>query len=136
MGRISNLGLDFITKLKPVSYFRNNDGSKKREYGFIAQELEEVLKASGTTDVGMLSKDDQGMYSVRYNDLMAPMVKAIQEQNKLIEELRAEILRLNEGAKQSQTSSTKLEVENAQLKMTFESRLKKLEEMLGAKAQK
>ena len=37
----SNLGLDFISKLKPVSYYRTNDESKKREYGFIAQELEE-----------------------------------------------------------------------------------------------
>ena len=27
------------------------------------------------------------MYGVRYNDLIAPMVKAIQEQQKMIEEL-------------------------------------------------
>jgi hypothetical protein len=84
----SNLGLDFITKLRPVSYFRNNDESKKLEYGFIAQELEEVLNNAGVNNNGIISKDDAGMYGVRYNDLMAPMVKAIQEQQLMIETLK------------------------------------------------
>ena len=82
----SNLGLAFISKLKPVSYTRNYDDSKKREYGFIAQDLEETLNASGASDNGIISKDDAGMYSVRYNDLMSPMVKAIQEQQTMIQE--------------------------------------------------
>ena len=81
----SNLGLDFITKLHPVSYYRNNDESKKTEYGFIAQELEATLNNAGATNNGIISKDDKGMYSVRYNDLLAPMVKAIQEQQIIIE---------------------------------------------------
>jgi hypothetical protein len=81
----SNLGLDFISKLKPVSYYRTNDESKKREYGFIAQELEEALNAAGAADNGIISKDDNGWYGVRYNDLMTPMVKAIQEQQTIIE---------------------------------------------------
>ena len=75
----SNLGLDFIKKLNPVSYVRNNDESKKIEYGFIAQELEEALNNSDATNNGIITKDDAGMYSVRYNDLLSPMVKAIQE---------------------------------------------------------
>ena len=86
----SNLGLDFISKLKPVSYTRNNDERKKREYGFIAQDLEETLNASGAADNGIISKDDAGMYGVRYNDLMAPMVKAIQEQQELIKTMKQE----------------------------------------------
>jgi hypothetical protein len=80
----SNLGLDFITKLRPVSYTRNNDEAQKKEYGFIAQELEEVLNNSGAVDNGIIRKDDEGMLSVRYNDLIAPMVAAIQEQQKSI----------------------------------------------------
>jgi trimeric autotransporter adhesin len=75
----SNLGLDFISKLNPVSYNRNNDEKPTREYGFIAQELEKTLRVSGAANTGIISKDDAGMYSVRYNDLLAPMVKAIQE---------------------------------------------------------
>ena len=87
----SNLGLDFITKLRPVSYYRNNDDSKKLEYGFIAQELDATLNHAGVTNNGIISKDDAGMYSVRYNDLLAPMVKAIQEQQLMIKELQKEI---------------------------------------------
>lgn len=80
----SNLGLDFISKLNPVSYYRNNVISKKTEYGFIAQEVEEALNTAGAVNNGMITKDDKGMYSLRYNDFIAPMVKAIQEQQKII----------------------------------------------------
>ena len=85
----SSLGLDFISKLRPVSYLRNNDESKKTEYGFIAQEVEEVLKETGTENTGMITVTDEGMYELRYNDLLAPMVKAIQElktENDLLKE--------------------------------------------------
>ena len=75
----SNLGLNFINKLHPVSYIRKNDESKKTEYGFIAQELDQTLNEFGATDSGIINKDDAGMMSVRYNDLLAPIVKAIQE---------------------------------------------------------
>ena len=132
----SNLGLDFITKLKPVSYFRNNDESKKREYGFIAQELEETLNASGAAANGIISKDDKGMYSVRYNDLMAPMVKAIQEQQLLIQDLKFKIEELERDASGKNELVGRMETENALLKTSHESRLKKIEEILGTKAQK
>jgi hypothetical protein len=38
----SNLGLDFISQLRPVSYSRKTT-TPKTEYGFIAQELEATL---------------------------------------------------------------------------------------------
>ena len=75
----SALGLNFINDLEPVSYNRKNDESKKIEYGFIAQELEKTLAEYKVTNAGIITKDDEGMLSVRYNDLLAPMVKAIQE---------------------------------------------------------
>jgi hypothetical protein len=87
----SNLGLDFIKQLRPVSYIRKNDESKKSEYGFIAQELKETLKNNGVTNSGIISEADDSTMSVRYNDLLAPMVKAIQEQQKLIEALQKRI---------------------------------------------
>ena len=86
----SSLGLNFISKLRPVSYYRNNDESKKIEYGFIAQELETALNNAGARNNGIISKDDEGMYGVRYNDLIAPMVKAIQEQQEMINTLQQE----------------------------------------------
>jgi len=84
----STLGLDFIKTLRPVSYFRNNDKSKKTEYGFIAQEVEAALNMHGDANNGIISKDDAGMYAVRYNDFISISVKAIQEQQVLIEELQ------------------------------------------------
>jgi len=76
----SNLGLNFINDLNPVFYTRKNDETKKVEYGIIAQELEATLiKFGANTNNGIITKDDEGMYSVRYNDLLAPMIKAIQE---------------------------------------------------------
>ena len=92
----SNLGLDFISKLNPVSYTRNNDESGKREYGFLGQELETALSSSGADNSGMIFVDENGKYSVRYNDLLAPMVKAIQEQQGLIELQDEKIQRLTE----------------------------------------
>ncbi|HEY3251118.1 MAG TPA: tail fiber domain-containing protein, partial [Ignavibacteria bacterium] len=87
----SNLGLDFISGLKPVSYTRINDDKQKTEYGFIAQEVEETLKQSGIENTGMISVDDEGIYSLRYNDLIAPMVKAIQELKEENQNLKNEI---------------------------------------------
>lgn len=101
----SNLGLDFINKLNPVSYFRKNDTTQKTEYGFIAQELDKTLNEFGASNNGIITKDDEGMLSVRYNDLLAPMVKAIQE-------LKSE----NDALKQQNES--------------LESRLKAIEEKL------
>ena len=107
----SNLGLGFISKLNPVSYIRINDEKQKTEYGLIAQEVEEVLKDEGIENPGMLTITDEGMYEMRYNDLLAPMIKAIQE-------LKTQ----NDGLK---TACLKVSQENNELK----ERLSRLEEM-------
>lgn len=89
---ISDLGygLQFIRKLKPVSYIRKNDNSGKREYGFIAQEVNALLNESGITGSGMINVSDEGIYGIRYNDLIAPIVKAITELKEKNDKLRAE----------------------------------------------
>ena len=93
------LGLGFISKLNPVSYQRKNDENKKTEYGLIAQEVEQVLKELGIENHAMLTITDEGMYELRYNDLIAPMIKAIQElkvQNeKLVSELNDKETRIS-----------------------------------------
>lgn len=104
----SNLGLDFISQLNPVSYIRKSEDAEttkqKREYGFIAQELEQTLNNNNVIDNGIITKDDEGMLSVRYNDLLAPMVKAIQElneKNKNQEKVIQELLRRIENLEKS-----------------------------------
>jgi DNA repair exonuclease SbcCD ATPase subunit len=88
------LGLGFITKLNPVSYVRKNDENKKTEYGLIAQEVEQVLKELGIENHAMLTITDEGMYELRYNDLIAPMIKAIQELKEKSDEKDIEIAKL------------------------------------------
>jgi Chaperone of endosialidase len=92
----SNLGLDFIKELKPVYYVRNNDVSKKTEYGFIAQDVDEILAKFGCLNNGVISKDDAGMFGMRYNDLISITVKAIQEQQDVIDNQNNKIKSLEE----------------------------------------
>lgn len=87
----SNLGLDFISKLKPVSYTRKNDENHKTEYGLIAQELEEVFEAIGVQNTAMLTIDGEGRYELRYNDLFAPIINAIQELKNEKDQLKSEV---------------------------------------------
>ncbi len=77
-----------------MSYTRKNDVKKSVEYGFIAQELQASLQKFGVENAGIISTDDNGMLGVRYNDLLAPMILATQEQQKQILELQKQILEL------------------------------------------
>jgi hypothetical protein len=90
------LGVDFITRLHPVEYIRNNDQTQTKEWGLIAQELQQTLADKGYKNAGIVQTDNtpNQYMSVRYNDLLAPMIKAIQDQQKTIEALtkRIEVL--------------------------------------------
>lgn len=106
----TNLGLDFINKLRPVSYIRKNDESKKTEYGLIAQEVEETLKEEGVENAGMLTITDNGEYQLRYNDLLAPMIKAIQQLNEENQDLKLKNKELEERiAKYEHSQNTMFE---------------------------
>ena len=85
-----DLGIDFINSLKPKSYNlkdlkEDNDAYGKKRYGLIAQDiLETELKDS------VFGKKD-GEYGLSYNDLIAPMIKAIQELKADNDSLKARI---------------------------------------------
>ncbi len=90
----ADLGLDFIARLKPVSY-RFNDGDETERFGFIAQDIEQALPAS-LHDTIERSEPEHGLalierqndtdrtYRVSYGELFAPMVKSIQDQQHAI----------------------------------------------------
>jgi hypothetical protein len=94
----ADLGLDFIEKLQPVSY-RFNNGDETERYGFIAQDLEQALPASlhdtvekSEPEHGLAlierQNDEDRSYRVSYGELTAPIVKAIQQQQQEITEMR------------------------------------------------
>ena len=89
----SDLGLDFINKLKPVSFKWNDGVAGRTHYGLVAQDIEELLpdfdktamdfaalcKDTFTEDGDGNTVDPYDVYSLRYMEFVAPLVKAIQE---------------------------------------------------------
>jgi hypothetical protein len=98
----SDLGLDFVKQLSPKSYKFN--GKTRTHYGLIAQDVETVLSDINkpTTDFagfikGDISEEQDGSsyrYGLRYNEFIAPLIKAIQEQQELIEDLQTQLNKL------------------------------------------
>ena len=72
-----DLGLDFVLALRPVA-FTLKTGDGRTDMGFLAQDVEAVL-GDGYSVLGIGGDADRTL-SLRYTDLIAPMVKAIQEQ--------------------------------------------------------
>lgn len=72
-------GLSLVNDLNPVRYHRINERSGSTEMGLVAQEVQATLKAHNLNS-GMVHQSDSSDYLyLRYNDLMAPMIRAIQE---------------------------------------------------------
>jgi len=85
----SPLGLSFINDLRPVKFKwkeRNKEGEHgiRDHYGFIAQEVKQVLDQHGVYDTAALwavdrLDDENANQALIYNEFISPMVKAIQE---------------------------------------------------------
>lgn len=74
------VGLVLINDLNPVRYHRINNPESDIEMGLMAQEVEATLAKHGLGNSGMVVQpDEKGYLYLRYNDLLAPMIKAIQE---------------------------------------------------------
>ncbi len=93
-------GLEAIKKLSPKRYTRT-DGEKEVELGLIADEVVAVIpEVVGIMSKSVFTKDEsdteQVAGSVRYSKLTAVLVKAIQEQQTLIESLTDRITALEQ----------------------------------------
>lgn len=77
----TDLGLDFITRLRPVSYRWNTGVDDDMHYGLIAQEAEQALANVGKTAKTSIVTHDEttDRYGVRYSELVSPLIKAVQE---------------------------------------------------------
>jgi hypothetical protein len=82
-------GIDFVMQLKPVSYLMKESADKRINWGFIAQDVESLVGVDNA--VLTVGEDDERSLGLRYTDFISPIVKAMQEQQKLIEDLRLEI---------------------------------------------
>jgi len=112
----SQLGLEFINALHPVqyrwkdkniAYLYDENGlepvgtnpGQRLHHGFIAQEVKATLDSLGQdSGIFMELKDGpdsiKGLNALRYEEFIGPLVKAIQEQQKQIQDLQAQITAL------------------------------------------
>jgi septal ring factor EnvC (AmiA/AmiB activator) len=74
------VGLGLINDLNPVRYHRIKNSESDIEMGLLAQEVKATLAKHGLSNSGMvIQPDEKGYLYLRYNDLLAPMIRAIQE---------------------------------------------------------
>ncbi len=117
-------GLDFILKLRPVTYQldvtalskalnefkeREPDENMKKAIaekeqmvwtGFIAQEVEEAARQVGFEFSGVdKPRNKHGVYGLRYAEFVVPLVKAVQEQQQQITDMQNKIKLLDEQNK-------------------------------------
>jgi hypothetical protein len=106
------VGLDFILKLQPVTYnldvrkmyafvgmdtdtmkwSSKYDQEKIRYSGFLAQDVEKAAKEVGYDFSGVdKPKNENDTYGLRYGEFVVPMIKAMQEQQQQIEDLKKQI---------------------------------------------
>lgn len=121
-------GLTFIKKLKPVTYhldmdaianlmktpdeLRKKDIETEKEAllqtGFIAQEVEQAAKEIGFDFSGIdAPKNETDFYGLRYAEFVVPLVKAVQEQQEIIEIQNTKIQSLEERLKQLEEKLSK-----------------------------
>ena len=73
-------GLDFIKELAPVTYRYKHDARGADVFGLLAQDISMVLNKYGMENNRLVTSNPVSDYlSVNYLDLVAPMIKAIQE---------------------------------------------------------
>ncbi len=135
-------GLDFITRLKPVTYYRSinevtkiinsslpgkeasqsagqagkpikedfagkYDVEKIKETGFLAQDVEQAAKAAGFDFSGItIPRSSNQLYTLSYEVFVVPLVKAVQEQQVMIDQqkrdneaLKAQVAELTKAVK-------------------------------------
>ncbi len=98
-------GLDEIMRLHPVSYERTDRPWMGKNVGLIAQEVREVISEAVPTqtytvldeETGEMGYVDNEYLSIDYTDMVPVLIKAMQEQQAQIEELKAEIEQLKEA---------------------------------------
>jgi hypothetical protein len=119
-------GLDFIMKLRPITYQFDvkrfdenlrasisgkennsameasyNEASAIRRTGFIAQEVEKAAMATGYDFSGIIKpKSEKEHYGLSYESFVVPLVKAMQEQQKMIDSQNQKINSQNQKIEQ------------------------------------
>jgi len=108
----NTLGLEFINKLKtrtfkkkaPSEYPTEFDGydaevterknPNRKHYGFVAQEVKKVMDSVGHSEFPVWKENSDGMQELGETELITPLIKAVQELTKKVEDQQKEIDKL------------------------------------------
>jgi hypothetical protein len=90
----SDLGLDFVKQLRPVSYKLKADAKHQKGYGFIAQEVESLIGEESSLvyyEPDWKVGDETGFKTIHYPSYIAVLTKAIQELTAKVEALETQL---------------------------------------------
>ncbi len=124
-------GIEFIMKLRPVMYQLNinalnqklnksnavndiyknvsNENNNTFFSGFIAQEVERAANEAGYNFSGVdKPKNENDFYGLRYADFVVPLVKAVQQQQQMIEALQKQNAQLQKNNEEQKNITERL----------------------------
>jgi hypothetical protein len=90
----SNLGLAFVNQLRPVSYKLKADPKHQKGYGFIADEVEQIIELGSSLvyhEPDWKVGDETGFKTIHYPSYIAVLTKAIQELSAQVKALEAQL---------------------------------------------
>jgi hypothetical protein len=93
----SNLGLAFVKQLRPVSYKLKSDPKHQQGYGFIADEVDQIIELGSSLvyyEPDWKVGDETGFKTIHYPSYIAVLTKAIQELTAKVEELENKVGKL------------------------------------------
>lgn len=89
----NTLGLDFINKLQTKTYRMKVDADDSPlRYGLIFQELEELCNSENVSFSGLV--ETEGTKAISYIELIAPLIKSLQELTTQVKELTERVKQL------------------------------------------
>jgi len=90
----SDLGLAFVKKLRPVSYKLKADPKHQKGYGFIADEVDQIIESGSSLvyhEPDWKVGDEVGFKTIHYPSYVAVLTKAIQELAAEVQALKSQI---------------------------------------------
>lgn len=124
-------GLNLIMKLKPVSYQMKDHADGKINWGFIAQDIENLVGTSNA--VLTIGEDKDRTLGLRYTDFVAPLVKAVQEQQQDINNLEQQLAVKDTRIKALEQALKELEAKNDAM-TAMQADIDKIKAALGMEA--
>ena len=89
-----DLGLSFVKQLRPVSYKLKADTKHQKGYGFIADEVDQLIESGSSLvyyEPDWKVGDEKGFKTIHYPSYIAVLTKAIQELTAKVEALEAKV---------------------------------------------